>query len=122
MIIRDIRNCNYFEAQDKTVLCELLHPDREDEDLKINYSIVHAILKPGESSLVHKLKTSVEVYYILNGKGIVHIDDEKKEVQPGQVIYIPANSKQCIKNIGNDELKFLAIVYPKWHAEDEEII
>jgi len=122
MIIRDIKDCNYFEAQDKTVLCELLHPDREDEDLKINYSIVHAILKSGESSLTHKLKTSVEVYYILEGKGIMHIDDEKKEVQPGQAIYIPANSKQYIENIGNDELKFLAIVNPKWRAEDEELV
>jgi mannose-6-phosphate isomerase-like protein (cupin superfamily) len=121
MLIRDIKNCNYFEAQDKTILCELLHPDREDEDLKINYSIVHAVLKAGESSLIHKLKTSVEVYYILEGKGIMHIDDEKEEVQPGQAIYIPANSKQCIENAENCDLKFLAIVYPKWRAEDEEL-
>lgn len=122
MLIKDIKNCNYFEALDKTILCELLHPKNEKEDLKIDYSIVHAVLKAGESSLVHKLKTSVEVYYILEGKGIMHIDDESEEVQPGQVIYIPANSKQYIQNTSDDELKFLAIVYPMWHAEDEELI
>ena len=90
MLIRDIKNCNYFKALDKTILCELLHPDQEKEDLNIDYSIAHAVLKAGESSLVHKLKTSIEVYYILEGKGIMHIEDESEEVQSGQVIYIPA--------------------------------
>jgi mannose-6-phosphate isomerase-like protein (cupin superfamily) len=122
MLIKDIKNCNYIKALDKTILCELLHPDRENEDLKIDYSIAHAVLKAGESSLVHRLKTSIEVYYILEGKGLMHIDDEAEEVQSGQVIYIPANSKQYIQNTGNEELKFLAIVYPTWHEKDEELI
>jgi mannose-6-phosphate isomerase-like protein (cupin superfamily) len=122
MLIRDIKNCKYFKAIDKTILCELLHPERECEDLKINYSIAHAILKAGELSLVHRLKTSVEIYYILEGKGIMHIDDEKETVNPGQVIYIPANSKQYIENIGNNELKFLCIVYPMWKEKDEELV
>ena len=84
MLIRDIKNCDYFKALDNTILCELLHPKRESKDLKIDYSIAHAILKAGESSLVHKLKTSIEIYYILEGKGIMHIDDESEEVQPGR--------------------------------------
>ena len=122
MLIRDIKNCNYFKALDNTILCELLHPEREEKDLKINYSIAHAVLKAGESSLVHKLKTSIEIYYILEGKGIMYIDDESEEVQPGQVVYIPANSRQYIENTGDEELKFLAIVYPMWQEEDEELI
>ena len=52
----------------------------------------------------------------------MHINEESEEVQPGQVIYIPANSKQHIQNTGDNELKFLAIVYPMWQAEDEELI
>jgi mannose-6-phosphate isomerase-like protein (cupin superfamily) len=122
MLIRDIKNCDYFKALDNTILCELLHPKKEGKDLKIDYSIAHAILKAGESSLVHRLKTSIEIYYILEGKGIMHIDDESEEVQPGQVIYIPANSKQYIQNTCSYELKFLAMVYPMWQEEDEELI
>ena len=122
MLIKDIKNCNYFKALDKTILCELLHPDRENEDLKINYSIAHAVLKAGESSLIHRLKTSIEDYYILEGEGLMHIDDESEKVQPGQVIYIPANSKQYIQNTGDNELKFLAIVHPTWHEDDEELV
>ena len=122
MLIRDIKNCNYFKALDNTLLCELLHPQKESKDLDMDYSIAHAILKAGESSLPHRLKTSIEIYYILEGKGVMHIDDESEEVQPGQVIYIPANSKQSIENTGKYELKFLAIVYPMWREDDEEIV
>ena len=122
MIIRDIKDCEYSRVMDETLLCELLHPDRENEDLKMDLSIAHAVLKVGESSLAHRLKNSVEIYYILEGTGIMHIDNESEEVQSGQAIYIPINSKQYIENIGNDELKFLCIVYPKWKEEDEELI
>ncbi|MGZ7068517.1 MAG: cupin domain-containing protein [Methanobacterium sp.] len=122
MFIKDIKKCKYSRVLDKTILCELLHPKNENEGLKINFSISHAILKPKESSLVHQLKTSVEIYYILEGRGIMHIDDEAEEVHPGQAIYIPANSIQHIKNIGNEELKFLCIVNPMWVEEDEELI
>ena len=122
MIIRDIQNCEYFEAMDKTILCELLHPDREDGDFKMDLSVAHAILKPLDSSIPHKLKNSVEIYYILQGKGIMHIDEEMEEVKSGQIVYIPPNSKQYLENTGNEELKFLCIVNPKWHEEDEELV
>ncbi len=122
MIIRDIKNCEYFEAMDKTILCELLHPDREDEDLKMDLSVAHAILKPLKSSIPHKLKNSVEIYYILQGKGIMHIDEEMEEVKSGQIVYIPPNSKQYLENTENEELKFLCIVNPMWKEENEELI
>ena len=121
MFIKDIRNCKYFKAIDETTLCELLHPDLETDELKIKYSIAHAIVKPGEASKPHKLKTSSEIYYILEGKGTMFIDDESAEVHPGQAIYIPPNSRQYIQNNGVSDLKFLCIVNPPWKREDEEV-
>jgi len=87
----------------------------------MQFSIAHTILKSGESSMSHKLKKSVEVYYILEGKGLMHIDDESAEIQSGQAIYIPPNAKQWIENIGDSDLKFLCMVYPPWREEDEEL-
>lgn len=87
----------------------------------MGFSIAHAILKPKKSSLPHKLKNSVEFYYILEGRGLMHINDEFAEVHPGQVVYIPSDSKQWIENIGNSDLKFLCIVQPPWRQEDEEL-
>ena len=60
--------------------CELLHPDKEY--VKLRYSLAHAVVKQGETSYRHKLKHS-EVYYILEGKGMMYIDNESVEVREG---------------------------------------
>ena len=110
--------CQYFKASDGTNICELLHPGREMLDLP--YSIAHAILETGAASLPHRLKTSSEVYFILEGNGEMHIDSEQAEVGAGQAVLIPPGSWQHIRNTGKVDLKFLCIVHPMWHAEDEE--
>ncbi|MCF6154268.1 MAG: cupin domain-containing protein [Candidatus Brocadia sp.] len=119
MFVKDLKNCKEFIAGDNAVLRELLHPDKED--LKLRYSLAHAVIKQGETSYRHKLKHS-EVYFILEGKGMMYIDNESVEVRPGQAIYIPPNAIQCMKNIGHDDLKFLCIVDPAWRPEDEEVL
>lgn len=119
MIIKDLANCRCFQAADDTYLCELLHPDREGLDHY--YSIAHAVLPPEATSRSHRLKTSSEVYFILEGQGEMHIDCEKAEVRAGQAILIPPGSWQHIRNTGGLDLKFICIVSPFWRAEDEEV-
>lgn len=119
MFIKDLQHCEEFIAGDNTILRELLHPDKAD--LKLDYSLAHAVLKPGLTSQPHKLKTS-EVYYILEGEGTMYIDEENATVCSGQAVYIPPHSKQYIENTGNTDLKFLCIVDPAWRVEDEEVV
>ncbi|WP_067047108.1 cupin domain-containing protein [Methanofollis ethanolicus] len=120
MLIRDIRTTPVFTAGDKTHLRELLHP--KDEPACTNRcSIAHAFLGPGEASLPHRLKTSSETYYILAGRGEMHIGDEKAEVCEGQAVYIPPGAVQWIENTGPGDLVILAVVDPAWREEDEEV-
>ena len=119
MLIIDLKNCNEFISGDGCKLLECLHPDKQN--IKLRYSLAHATLKPGDKSKPHKLKTS-EVYYILEGKGLMHIDDESAGVGKDQALYIPPNSTQHIKNTGSTDLKFLCVVDPAWRPEDEEIL
>ncbi|HLB71068.1 MAG: cupin domain-containing protein [Candidatus Methanoperedens sp.] len=119
MFIKDLRECEEFTAGDDSLLRELLHPAKAD--LKIRYSFAHAIVKPFHTSKPHRLKTS-EVYYILDGEGIMHIDGESEKVSQGQAIYIPPRSKQYIQNTGSSDLVFLCIVDPAWRREDEEVL
>ena len=119
MFIKDLKKCKEIIAGDNTILRELLSPQKED--IAIRYSLAHARLKPGQISLAHRLESS-EVYYILEGQGEMHIDDEKENVSKGQVIYIPPNSIQKIKNTGTVDLTFLCIVDPAWKPEDEEVL
>ena len=119
MLISDLKNCNEFIAGDGTVLRELLHPEKSD--LNLRYSLAHAVVKPGLESQPHYMKTS-EVYYILEGEGIMNIEGESSAVKGGQAIYIPPHAVQSIKNTGATDLKFLCIVDPAWRVEDEVIL
>ncbi|MFL9458849.1 cupin domain-containing protein [Tolypothrix bouteillei VB521301_2] len=107
-----------FIAGDGTLLRELLHPDKQP--LELRYSLAHAVVPIGKTSIPHSLTTS-EVYYILTGKGEMHIDNELQIVEPGDAVYIPPNAKQFIRNSGEEPLIFLSIVDPAWRKEDETI-
>jgi mannose-6-phosphate isomerase-like protein (cupin superfamily) len=119
MFVKNLKNCRRFVAGDDTVLRELLHPDKQN--LNIRYSLAHAVLKPGKKSYPHSLKTS-EVYYIMEGKGLMHIGAGSKKVTRGDAVYIPPGSKQFIENTGRVELKFLCIVDPAWRERDETVL
>lgn len=86
MLIKDLKNCEEFIAGDDTILRVLLHPDKESLDIR--HSLAHAVVKPGKTTIEHTLTTS-EVYYILEGRGIMHINGESEPVGPGKAIYIP---------------------------------
>jgi mannose-6-phosphate isomerase-like protein (cupin superfamily) len=118
MFIKDFNECKEIISGDNCILREILHP--VNDNIEINYSLAHAIVKPGEITLKHKLKNS-EVYYILQGEGIMYIDDESKHVREKHAIYIPPHSLQHIENTGKEDLIFICIVEPPWMAEDEEI-
>lgn len=110
------KDCPEFLAGDATHLREILHPDKMD--IALRYSLAHAVVKPGETSFKHALKTS-EIYIILEGKGRMVIDEEAQEVTKGHVVYIPPNAIQYIENIGTGDLIFYCIVDPAWREEDE---
>jgi mannose-6-phosphate isomerase-like protein (cupin superfamily) len=119
MFLKHLKNCQEFTAGDGSILRELLHPEKEN--LQIRYSLAHAKVAAGQATIPHKLKSS-EVYYILAGQGLMHIDEELMEVGAECAVYIPPGARQYIKNTGDCDLKFLCIVAPAWRKEDEEIL
>jgi len=122
MLVRRLEKLKEIIAIDETILREIINPLHDDGNLKLGYSIAHAIVKPGNASLSHRIKTSTEIYFILNGRGRMYIDEESEDVGPGDTIYVPPNAIQYIENTGDTNLVFLCIVYPSWRAEDEELI
>ena len=120
MLVCKLKDCPEIVAADSTRLRELLHPDR-DYKFYGRYSLASAILPVGATSLKHRLKTD-EVYYIISGRGILHINDKSAFVESGDAVDIPPGSIQWIENTGEEELIFLCIVDPAWQPEDEEIL
>jgi mannose-6-phosphate isomerase-like protein (cupin superfamily) len=122
MLIRKLDDLNKIEALDETTVREILNPKHDGSELHLGYSLAHAIVESGESSVAHRFHTASEVYYILKGRGLMHINDESAEVKSGDTIYIPPKATQYIENLGEENLEFLCIVYPSWQPDAEELV
>ncbi|MEM7026730.1 MAG: cupin domain-containing protein [Pseudomonadota bacterium] len=116
MFVKNINTSQAFIANDGCQIREWLHPANDAVDLP--YSIAEATIEVGQSSYRHKLKQK-EVYLILSGAGQMHINGEVQLVKRGDCILIPDESIQWIENIGDEKLKFLALVNPPWTKEDD---
>lgn len=70
--------------------------------------VIHMSLKAGQSLKMHT--TPVDVFfYILEGKGIVEIGDEKQEVEKDTLIDSPKGIPHLLKNTGNGVFRFLVV-------------
>ena len=78
-------------------------------------------VEPHKATTRHWLKNA-EVYYIVEGQGLMHIDDEANGVRAGDTIYVPPGAVQHIENHAETDLVFLCIVDPAWQQADEEIL
>lgn len=117
MFVKSLAECPPLLANDGCRIFELLHPARDAVTLPYSFAI--AEVEVGESSYRHRLRQT-EIYFILNGRGRMHIDAETRDLGVGEACVIPADAEQWIDNIGDERLRFVAVVSPPWRAEDDE--
>src|SRR5690242_9954401 len=119
MIIKNQKNSTKITGNEGALIYDLLNPAHVED--MIRYSLAHVSLTCGKLTMPHIMKTS-EVYYILKGSGVLHVDDNSENVKVGDVIFVKPGSKQYIENIGSENLEFLCIVDPAWKKDDEIIL
>lgn len=117
----------YFEEG-----CYILELANSDMDAEL--SIARARVLPNTETKLHKLSNTIERYIILSGEGIVQLGKaepgktepgktdstelEERHVTSNDVVIIPSNCPQAIRNIGNDDLVFLVICTPRFIPEN----
>ena len=67
-------------------------------------------VKPGDSIGEHQHVGEQEVFYFLQGKGIVIDNGEKFEIGPGDVMVTPNQSSHSVINTGDQDLVFMALI------------
>ena len=99
-----------FATQENCFILEVAN-DASDSEV----SIARARVRPGVSTTWHRLEGIVERYIIVRGKGRVEVGDLPPTiVSEGDVVRIPADVRQRITNVGDEDLVFLCICTPRF--------
>jgi mannose-6-phosphate isomerase-like protein (cupin superfamily) len=119
MFIRNLNDAVPFDTKDGSQIRSLL-------DLSCApvwaQSLAEATLQPGASTARHRHSKTEEFYYVTQGRAMMELDAEKKEVGLGDAILIPAGCAHKITNIGTDLLKILCCCAPPYSHEDTELL
>lgn len=79
-------------------------------------SLAEAAVQAGGSTRRHYHRLSEEFYFILEGRGLMDVDGETREVGPGDAILIPAGAWHTIA--AQERLRFLCCCAPPYAHED----
>jgi len=96
--------------------CHILEVANHPDDPQV--SITRARVAPGTITRWHSLRGVWERYLIVEGCGVVELGDlEPTRVAPGDVVCIPPDTPQRVRNAGGTDLVFYAICSPRFKPE-----
>lgn len=78
-----------------------------------------AVIEPGGEQRIHS-HSPEQVYFILEGSGLMSVAGETQRVGPGDCIFIPPGQPHGLKNDGDVTLRYFsaaAPAYPPGHLE-----
>jgi mannose-6-phosphate isomerase-like protein (cupin superfamily) len=106
----------HSEAQDEYWFhegCHILEVANHADDPEV--SIARARVEPGVTTQWHCLHQTTERYLIIQGQGRAEIGGlAPTRVAAGDVVCIPADTRQRICNTGEEDLVFYAICSPRF--------
>jgi len=70
-------------------------------------------IAPGKTLEEH-IDPMEEIYFLLSGSGEMSVDDEKRQVNPGDAIWIPTGSRHSLFNNGEKDITILVVASPAW--------
>ena len=81
-----------------------------------NLAITVVEMEPGGFQHLHAHEPE-QMYYILEGHGLMAVDGEEHPVQAGDCIFFPAFAEHGLKNTGEGVLRYLSAASPSFTME-----
>jgi mannose-6-phosphate isomerase-like protein (cupin superfamily) len=78
-----------------------------------------AVIQPGGEQRLHSHRPE-QVYFILDGSGLMTVGNETQRVEPGDCVFIPSGQPHGLRNDGAVTLRYFsaaAPAYPPGHLE-----
>jgi mannose-6-phosphate isomerase-like protein (cupin superfamily) len=82
-------------------------------------SLAEEVLLPGQAVTPHHHREIEEIYYLVEGRGVMTVGDEQQEVAAGDAIYVPRGHRHTLANTGSEPIKLLVVCGPAFFYEDE---
>ena len=118
MEVTNIAHVPAFTTKDGSEIRELLA--YRNSSIR-NQSLAEARVPPGATTIAHRHVKTEEIYYILEGEGLMRLGDESCRVGLGDAIAIPPGTLHQIVNDGAAILKFLCCCAPCYEDADTEL-
>lgn len=104
-----------YRTLDGSLVTELVRPEGESSR---NLSVAEAVLMPGQSTIAHYHSLSEEVYYVLEGSGVLYLNSVPHELSVGQAHLIHPGEEHKLTCAGTGPLRILCLCAPPYQHED----
>lgn len=89
------------------------HLINEEQSGAASRMFAEVTLEPGCTLGYHEHHGESETYYLLTGEGIYQDNDKEYPVKAGDVTFCDDNNGHGLKNTGDCDLKFIALILKK---------
>jgi mannose-6-phosphate isomerase-like protein (cupin superfamily) len=106
-----VRNINDEEVLDTTYLAHggaMAQMILDRRTLKEIGFLAIARLSPGKEIEAH-IDPMEEIYFVLKGSGKMYVDEETRQVGPGDATWIPVGSRHSLFNNGHEDCVILVV-------------
>ena len=115
MDVQNVDRARAFVTKDGSEIRELL---AHRNSCIRNQTLAEARLPAGAGTTPHHHVKTEEIYYLLEGQGLIRVGEQTRQVGPGDAIAIPPGAVHQITNTGAGVLKFLCCCAPGYEHDD----
>lgn len=115
MIVKNIDEIKVIQAHGEAfykyfyMRKDIYHYLKMDDILTTLGGFWETTVNPGKKLEPHTHKDHEQIYYIIEGKGLLTIGDETRRVKPGDAIYIPPATSHEYNNDADEPTKIIMV-------------
>ena len=73
-------------------------------------------LEPGQSQKLHAHAAATKFYFVLEGKGVFQIGEQRRELGPGELAWSAPGEEHGVENLSDQRLRLLVVMGPNPNA------